>query len=58
MCKFKVKVGAENMGPGHIFSSLTLTLHLLFSLPFHIAPKGKVKLKWSGEYGSWLTLDS
>ena len=52
MCKFKVKVGAENMGPGHIFSSLTLTLHLLFSLPFHIAPKGKVKLKWSGEYGS------
>ena len=37
---------------GPIFSAITLTLNLRFSPPFYIGFKGKVKLKWSGEYGS------
>ena len=36
--------------PGPIFSALTLTLNLHFSLPFCIGFKGK--LTWSGEYES------
>ena len=40
---------------GPIFSAIILTLNLQFSPSFYIAFKGKVKLKWSGEYWSCST---
>ena len=41
---------------GPILSAITLTLILQVSRTVYIDFKGRVQLKWSGEYESWLIL--